>query len=236
MPKILDRVLNIFDSNINLGDENHSEAMMCPVNRWDRVGLPNTLKGLSFCDIGCWEGGFCVEAVKRRATHVLGVDMCTCQSLRKNIEKHKFNFAQLDIQSEKFLELPNFDVVSCCGVLYHVENPMSLVFRLRKMTRKLLVLETLALSGEDKVPLMRFHGRKAGTPSRWWAPNEACLTDMLDAAGFGNIHRVFKIGGNGNYCRLCVKAEPRTNPSYEKISPRRKEKMELVGGERKHNA
>jgi len=50
-----------------------------------------------------------------------------------NLEKFGFSFVQLDIQSEKLLQLLEFDLVHCAGVFYHVENPLSLLFRLRKL-------------------------------------------------------------------------------------------------------
>src|SRR5687768_5846984 len=113
-------------------------------NKWDLDRLPSEMRGKSFLDVGCWEGENCVEAKRRNASEVVGVDLCTSESLRKNVDAAGFRFLQLDIFSEKFLELDRFDVVLCGGVLYHVENVLSLLFRLRKTVKELLVIETLA--------------------------------------------------------------------------------------------
>jgi SAM-dependent methyltransferase len=40
----------------------------------ERIKLPTSLKGKSVLDIGCNEGFFCAEAVRRGATRVLGLD------------------------------------------------------------------------------------------------------------------------------------------------------------------
>ena len=105
------------------------------------------MTGLTFLDVGCWEGVNCAEAVRRGADRVVGIDLCTSDELRRNVENFGFEFVQMDVLSEKWLELDAFDVVLCSGVLYHVENVISLLFRLRTVTRELLVLETAGLSG-----------------------------------------------------------------------------------------
>ena len=74
--------------------------------------------------------------------HVVGIDMCTSEALRQNVDDHGINFIQCDVFSEKFLELDTYDVVLCSGVLYHVENVLSLLFRLRKTARELVVIDT----------------------------------------------------------------------------------------------
>jgi len=107
--------------------------------RWEICKLPSNMDGRSFLDIGCWAGGFCVEAKKRGATRVLGVDYVKSDYVTKFTEEYDFEFLQCDVFSEKFLEIPNFDVVFCSGVLYHVENPVSLLFRLKVKTMKFLL-------------------------------------------------------------------------------------------------
>ena len=78
----------------------------------------------------------------------------------------------MDIFSEKFLELDRFDVVLCSGVLYHVENVLSLLFRLRKTVDELLVLETATNKICDDQPILLFHpgGDLKDNPSNWWTP------------------------------------------------------------------
>jgi len=166
------------------------------LSQWQLHGLPDDLSGKTFIDVGCWEGHICVEAMKRNAAVVLGLDYCTSPDLRRNLEKFGFSFIQLDILSEKVLELPEFDVVHCAGVLYHVENPLSFLFRLRKLCHPdgWLYVETACYVPETNLPVMLFHpdNSRDDNPSNWWSPNEQCLHEMLRAVGFSEIEVTFK--------------------------------------------
>lgn len=205
------------------------------MNKWDMYKLPKDMKGESFLDVGCWEGDNCVEAIRRNAVYSVGIDLCTSESLKKNVEKYGFEFLQLDIFSEKFLELGRFDVVLCSGVLYHVENVLSLLFRLRKTVDRLLVLETAINKVNDAVPILLFHpgGDLKNNPSNWWTPNKKCLISMLETCGFKDIHEVYHRRVDDRIDRLCVHAVPGGYIDHEKIMPRKKELMSLSGGERR---
>jgi len=205
------------------------------MNKWELYKMPDDMTGKSFLDVGCWEGTLCVEALHRNATRALCIDLCTCERLRKNVELYNFDFLQIDIFSEKFLEIDNFDVVLCSGVLYHVENVMSLLFRLRKTVNELLVLETATNKLYESNTILLFHPGSdlAGNPSNWWTPNKKCLMAMLETCGFKHVHEVYKRDVNERIRRLCVHARPTGHVWHEKILPRKKEFMSLFGGERK---
>ena len=80
------------------------------MNKWELFSMPKEMTGKSFLDVGCWEGNNCAEAVRRNSNMVVGIDLCTCESLIKNREETGFTFLQTDIFSEKFLELGRFDL------------------------------------------------------------------------------------------------------------------------------
>ena len=85
---------------------------------WNGYKLPECIDGKSFLDVGCWEGLMCAEALRRGASFALGIDYCTSPDLTRAMREHGFQFLQMDIFSEKLLELPEFDLVHCAGVLY----------------------------------------------------------------------------------------------------------------------
>ena len=58
-------------------------------DQWRAHGLPERLDGKSFLDIGCWEGDICVEAMRRGAKDVVGVDFCVCDDLVETLDKFK---------------------------------------------------------------------------------------------------------------------------------------------------
>lgn len=163
---------------------------------WEALRLPESMSGKTFVDIGCWEGSMCAQALTRGATYSLGIDYCSSPELSKNVDEHGFSFLQLDIFSEKFLSLPEFDVVLCAGVLYHVENPKSLISRLRKLCHKgsELYIETTYFKGESDRPLMLYHPGDSleSNVSNWWSPSERCLTLMLLESSFTDVEVVYR--------------------------------------------
>lgn len=201
-------------------------------NKWERHALPEDMTGKSFLDVGCWEGVSCVEAVRRGARRAVGVDLCTSDALRENVDRYGFEFIQLDIFSEKWLQLDAFDVVLCSGVLYHVENVLSLLFRLRRVTGSLLALETATRDiGGDEPVLVFKPSDERNNPSNWWVPNKACLADMVRASGFAEPRFVWERERAGG-ARVCVHAIPVEQDSYERLLPRKPEAMSLTGGGR----
>jgi SAM-dependent methyltransferase len=201
-------------------------------NQWVRFGLPDDLTGKRFLDVGCWEGNNCAEAVKRGAEQVVGVDLCTSDELRRNVEEFGFEFVQMDVLSEKWLELDTFDVVLCAGVLYHVENVVSLLFRLRRVTGELLVLETATYDvATDRPVLVLSPVDQRRNASNWWFPNKRGLFEMLKACGFDDV-TVADERPRSSSSRLTVHARPVRLPSYDRALPRQAEVMSLAGGQR----
>lgn len=206
-------------------------------NKWKRFKLPEEMTGKTFLDVGCWEGANCAEAVRRGAKQVVGVDLCTSAELDRNVKRFGFEFLQLDILSEKWFGLDQFDVVLCSGVLYHVENVISLLLRLRAVTERdgLLALETATRDVGGDVPVMVFRpDSEDNNPSNWWVPNEVALFEMLKTCGFGGVEKVHERTRPGG-ARLCVHARPERRATYDRTLPRKREAMSLAGGERWHD-
>ena len=136
-------------------------------NSWKWMGLPEDLSGLSFLDVGCWCGGNVKVAKDKGAKRAVGLDYVQSPHL------HDIDFILMDVFSEKFLEIEQFDIVLCKGVLYHVENPMSLIFRLKNKTKQKLILETLIKNGDkDDEPYMTF---LPDNNTNWWQPTISCV-------------------------------------------------------------
>lgn len=202
-------------------------------NKWERYQLPDDMTGRSFLDVGCWEGVNCAEAMRRNAEHVVGLDLCTSDALRTNVDKFGFEFVQMDVLSEKWLELDTYDVVLCSGVLYHVENVVSLLLRLRKVTRGLLVLETATrdLGVEEPVLVLKPGDHEDANLSNWWVPNRQAVFQLLELCGFEDVSPVWERERSAG-SRLCVHARPTGQIPYERILPRKPEAMSLFGGHR----
>jgi len=205
--------------------------------RWERFRLPVELDGRSFLDVGCWEGVHCAEAVRRSASDVVGVDICTGPELADNIDRYRFDFLQLDVFGDSFLSLGSFDVVLCSGLFPNAQNPALLLSRLHAATDDLLVLETpITTAGGDDEPILHFLGGDEGTPNRshWWIPNELCVERMLAAAGFAGISKVWdKVDGDSG--RACFHAVPSGRADRRSLQPRKPKEMSVNGGSRLRN-
>jgi tRNA (mo5U34)-methyltransferase len=86
--------------------------------------------------------------------------------------------------------LGQWDVVFYLGVLYHMEEPLTALRRVGRVTRELAIVETEAIvvPGLEHEALWRFFpgAELNGDISNWWAPNLTALLGGLHAAGFGS--------------------------------------------------
>lgn len=91
-----------------------------------------------------------------------------------------------DLQDTDPAALGAFDVVLYLGVLYHMEDPLGALRRLRAVTGELAVIEceTVHPAGQDEVALCNFAPGWGGDPTNWWFPNPQGLQALCTAAGF----------------------------------------------------
>jgi tRNA (mo5U34)-methyltransferase len=85
--------------------------------------------------------------------------------------------------------LGTFDVVLYLGVLYHMQEPLTALRRLRQVTGEVAVVETVAvrvLGHADSSLVSFFPGNELGGADfgNWFAPTQAALIGMCRAAGF----------------------------------------------------
>lgn len=153
---------------------------------WDIYQLPASLELDTFLDVGCWAGGFLVEAVKRKARLAVGVDVVRSPGLDLSLrESEQIKFILMDIFSPHWFSLPRFDWVLCAGVIYHVLNPVGLLHRLKAVLRDdgRLFLETVVVEGEH--PLLSFCPGKSfdDNASNWFVPSPTALFPIAEEVG-----------------------------------------------------
>lgn len=205
---------------------------MIDVRYTENRPLPSDLSGMTLLDVGCWEGDICAEAIRRGASRVVGVDIGSSERLWQNINDYNFEFLQCDVFSEKFLELGSFDYVTCFGVLYHVENMFSFLYRLRLACKKKLFLECVLNDCDEEHSISVYHPGNSlkNNYSNWWTLNKTCLHTMLETANFNNIHE-HHISEPRDYgvqdmlfYRYSVSAQA-CEYDLQKINPRRSDRM-----------
>jgi tRNA (mo5U34)-methyltransferase len=111
--------------------------------------LPEDLSGMSVLDVGCNAGFYCVEAKRRNASRVLGVD-----SQRKEIAQARFvarvlgldlEYRRLSVYELDADAVGRFDITLALGLIYHLKHLVRALERLFDVTGDTLIVETAIL-------------------------------------------------------------------------------------------
>lgn len=101
------------------------------------------VEGRSVLDIGCNLGHRCFEAVRLGARQVVGIDCNPVRIAQAEALAERLGAPVRFIHMDADRELPTggFDIVLCPNVLQRSRDPLSLLRRLARITRDVLVLE-----------------------------------------------------------------------------------------------
>ena len=188
--------------------------------------LPEDLSDKTVLDVGCNGGFFSIQAKRRGAARVLGVDFdpryLAQARLAAEISGLDIEFRELSVYDVASLR-ERFDVVLFMGVLYHLRHPLLALDLVRShVARDLVVFQSMLRGSEGRFraerdypfserdvfdhpawPKLHFVEHKyANDETNWWIPNRACAEAMLRSAGFAPE----PIPGTELY--LCRLAEP----------------------------
>jgi len=184
-----------------------------PRFKWLQIAphLPQDLTGWRVLDVGCNAGFYSFELARRGAS-VLAIDHDP-----HYLAQARWALQQFDLQDRvEFRQAgvydtlrwsESFDLVWFMGVFYHLRYPLLALDSLARLTRRLMVFQTLTLPGkdiypdtedrpiEDRLPLaepgwpkMAFiEHRFAGDPTNWWVANHAGCEAMLRSAGLSVV-------------------------------------------------
>lgn len=187
-----------------------------PAFKWREIAphVPPDLSGWKVLDIGCNAGFYTFELARRGAdVTAIDVDPHYLAQARWAAGQMDFTgrvrFRQMQIY-DLARESGQYDLVWFMGVLYHLRHPLLALDIVRRKTRRLMVLQTMTLPGDQVAavpddlglderarmqdpgwPVMAFiEQRLRGDPTNWWAPNHACVEAMLRSSGFGVLGRI----------------------------------------------
>lgn len=202
---------------IDLGDRifTKTESIMgepidYPRQAWEIIGkcLPADLRGKSVLDVGCNGGFYCVEAKRRGAERVLGVDgqrhhvrqaLFVRQVLGLDLEFRRFSV--YDLTSKL---VGQFDITLALGLVYHLKHLVLALERLFEVTRDLMIVES-AIVGPEQAPASSTQfvgpGRErlypifyADNPPdakeqvfNWFLPSTSALEALLRNVGFQDV-------------------------------------------------
>lgn len=168
---------------------------------------------------------FCREVLGSRALPYYNVNLYDLQNgLDVFLNDHRFveegveNFQNLN-KTALGPSDRRFDIVQHMGILYHLRDPLLSLIQTRSVmkTGGRLLLET-AYARRDDTPMMVFNGpiQRTGRiyhdATTWWAPNLACLKEMLYASLFRVIDETVEVGlkphaSDDRISRVCLVAE-----------------------------
>ena len=202
--------------SIDLGDGVVTPGYKTPellARELQAIDMPEDLTGRCVLDIGTWDGFYAFEAERRGARRVVVVDHFVWAGDAAPLPsgewdperlpgKRGFDLAHETLQSSvdtvvaDFMTMDTdalgiFDVVLYLGVLYHMEDPMRALRRLRGVTGGVAIIETQAtvIPGFEHTPMWGFFpGAELNNDSgNWWAPNLSALKGALGAVGFDRV-------------------------------------------------
>jgi tRNA (mo5U34)-methyltransferase len=186
------------------------EPIEHPEPTWQLVRqcLPADLRGKSLLDVGCNAGFYSVEAKRRGAKRVLGVD-----AQRKHIRQALFvrkvldldiEYRRMDVYELDPCVIGEFDITLALGLVYHLKHLVLGLEKLYGVTRELLIVETAIIPPEQTPqsfvqtlgrfeqtlhPLACVANSGAGPEAvfNWFLPSPAALKTLLENTGFDDV-------------------------------------------------
>lgn len=158
--------------------------------------IPGGVKNARVLDIGCWDGYYGFEFLKRGAKFMKGIDLRAEALRRANLVKDYFNytncqFEQQNIQDKQF-DNENYDITLMYGILYHLSAPIDVLKRIGDITTSMLLVNSHV--SPEEMPVLILKREDPGKDSTGFQelitrPSQTALVEMLDFAGFDLILR-----------------------------------------------
>jgi tRNA (mo5U34)-methyltransferase len=181
---------------IDLGEGLVTPGVDDSPQRLARLGLPESLHGLTVLDVGAWDGFFSFECERRGAARVVATDEYSWRGsgwgtkagfqLAREALASRVEDIDVDVMELSPARIGTFDLVLFLGVLYHLRHPLLALERVAAVTRGTLIVETVVdLVGLNRPAMAFYPGRELnGDPTNWWGPNADAVTGMLRTVGF----------------------------------------------------
>ena len=122
------------------------------VQRFLGALYPDGCVGVSVVDLGCLEGGYTVEfarmGLKATGIEVRQSNFDNCIRVKASVDLPNLQFIHDDAWNVD--RYGPFDIVFCCGLLYHLAEPRHYMELLSKVCRKVLILDTHHATEDDR--------------------------------------------------------------------------------------
>ncbi len=158
------------------------EEWFCATRRTLDVLFPGDRSNVSVVDLGCLEGGYSV-GFARMGFQTLGIEVRqasfeACEYARSKVNLPNLRFVRDDAWN--FGRYGDFDIVFCCGLLYHLDRPLDFLKLASTHCRSLFILNThfSTETRNDAFPLSDLEWNE-GLEGRWFIeyPDEKTFAD-----------------------------------------------------------
>jgi FkbM family methyltransferase len=165
----------------------------------------------SALDAGCGVGFF------SKTLEDCGLQACGFDGREENIAEARRRypgvpFETADIEQDSIRQAGKFDFVLCCGLLYHLENPLRAMRNLRALTDKCLLLESMCTPDTNASLLLRAepNAEDQSLTDLAWYPSESALVKMLYGSGFATVYRVVPLPAHEEFRETRERTRRRT--------------------------
>lgn len=201
--------------SIPLGDGVFTPGKRSYGHLWEKLNmmqLPDDLTGCSLLDIGCNEGFYTIEAWRRGASPVLGLDNQQRKDvaekfiLIRSVLGHAAVFREWDVEDTSANSPGAFDIVLFLSVFHHLKYPFYALDRVASLTGRMAIMEFVVAdtaTGDESAQLLRAYGHKGKLRL---IPNKQFLLEMLQWSGFRDVELLGAHSRRG-YEGLPVEAE-----------------------------
>jgi len=203
-----------------------TDGHTAPEYQWGTFRLPPSVTGLKVYDYGTWDGGLAIEAVRRGAGEVWGLDCFvwemwpeTRASFERNVAACAPGVKNAYVETEPVPQrrlnagsiinpdkrtIPQFakmngpaDLVVAAGVFYHLKEPLRFLEDLRLLLHPgSRLYMTTWCLVDTKQPIMRFEYGWRGDDTNYWLASPACVIQMAKAVGARSDRQLCRRAGN----------------------------------------
>lgn len=161
-----------------------------PAFLFDKMQLPEDLKGARVLDIGVSDGFFSLQMARRGAS-VTAIDYRAKTDhgyhVMESLNPNSIDYRVMNVYDLSPETIGTFDIVVFFGVLYHLPDMMRALEAIRRCCTGTLYVESHSENAFcPEISAARYYrgASLAGDHTNFWAPNRLCVLDMLHDVGF----------------------------------------------------
>lgn len=156
--------------------------------------LEGNISGSSILDIGCGNGIYAIDAIKKGASQVTGIDvaeqmieLCNQMAEKEAInDKTSFTVSNYPVSSSLRQELGNMDYAIVMGVMDYVYDPIPFLTQLKEMTNKEAYI-TFPGGKFIRYNLRKYRYKMLGRVHVLGYTSESEIESLLKESGFSDI-------------------------------------------------